>query len=431
MTFRKRSIALLFFVILFAVQTILIRDNWSLAYFVQAFILDVAIILGIYAFRGFDNATIKSFNACIVSYIFGTAAALVLLLVVIAFIHPHLPGYELYITVAISVLGLSFLGFFSIRWMINRLPPRKYLIIGRENEVGHLMEEAIENSMGKIQIYRYINPSAAVLTQEVETRDITKAYDAILIGNVELAKTVSDILEDAHRRNIKIDYLPNIIENNIKRIPMELMDQFKDYYDVAFSDVEESPGKRVLDIFISLVGIVLSSPIFLILYMIIVLTDGRPAIFTQERVGPDGTTFTLHKFRSMKKHSEKNGAKYVTDQKDMITGIGKFMRPIRFDEIPQFYDIFMGRMSFTGPRPEQPKFAKELEKDLPYYNFRHRLKPGLSGWAQINYKYAATLEEQEKKLSYDLYYIKHSSVLFDLQIILRTIETIVFRRGAK
>jgi lipopolysaccharide/colanic/teichoic acid biosynthesis glycosyltransferase len=107
------------------------------------------------------------------------------------------------------------------------------------------------------------------------------------------------------------------------------------------------------------------------------------------------------------------------------------MRPIRLDEIPQFYDIFKGNMSFIGPRPEQPGFAEELATKLPYYKLRHKLKTGLSGWAQTNYKYAATIEEQEKKLSYDLYYVKNQSTMLDLQIILKTFETVVFRKGAK
>jgi len=133
----------------------------------------------------------------------------------------------------------------------------------------------------------------------------------------------------------------------------------------------------------------------------------------------------------MKKIDDLNPQKYVIDEQHRITKLGRVIRPIRLDEIPQFYDILRGTMSFIGPRPEQPKFVEELSQKLPYYKLRHLLKPGLSGWAQINYQYAATTEEQSIKLSYDLYYIKNRNVLLDIQIILRTIETVVFRRGAK
>lgn len=176
---------------------------------------------------------------------------------------------------------------------------------------------------------------------------------------------------------------------------------------------------------------IILSPVYLVIYLAILLDDGLPIIFKQMRVGLNGSNFIMHKFRSMKKDAESTGAKYATQQENNVTRIGKLMRPVRLDEIPQFYDILIGKMSFVGPRPEQPEFAKELAEALPYYNYRNKLKPGLTGWAQTNYKYAATIEEQAKKLSYDLYYIKNRSLLLDLLIILRTFETVVFRKGAK
>jgi lipopolysaccharide/colanic/teichoic acid biosynthesis glycosyltransferase len=133
----------------------------------------------------------------------------------------------------------------------------------------------------------------------------------------------------------------------------------------------------------------------------------------------------------MRNTSEANGSRYATEQGDNIIKIGNLMRPIRLDEIPQFFDILRGTMSFIGPRPEQPRFAEELSEELPYYKLRHKVKTGLTGWAQTNYKYAATIEEQEKKLSYDLFYVKNQSTMLDLQIILKTFETVLFRKGAK
>jgi len=303
-------------------------------------------------------------------------------------------------------------------------------VIGREEELSPILEEVRKASMNKIQIYSYLNPSPATLAAAIEI-ETARPYDAILIGDPQLARGVESLISRAEARNIAVEYLPLIVESVLKRIPMKLVDIFRDYYIIAFSNIHQSYRKRVIDILISTFAITVLSPVFLILYLLIVIEDGRPAVFTQKRVGLNNTIFTIHKFRSMYKSSEKQGAKYATQQGDNMTKIGKFIRPIRLDEIPQFFDILRGKMSFIGPRPEQPNFAEELSQQLPYYKLRHKLKTGLTGWAQTNYKYAATIEEQEKKLSYDLYYVKNQSVLLDLQIILKTFETVVFRKGAK
>jgi len=310
------------------------------------------------------------------------------------------------------------------------MPPRRYLVIGREEELSPILEEVRKASMNKIQIYSYLNPSPATLAATIEM-EMARPYDAILIGDPQLATSVESILNDAMTKNIDIEYLPILVETTLHRIPMKLVNLFEEYYKVSFSRIHQSHRKRVIDIIISSFALVVLSPIFLILYLLIIIEDGRPAVFTQKRVGLNNTVFTIHKFRSMYKSSEKQGAKYATQQGDNITRIGRFIRPVRLDEIPQFFDIFRGVMSFIGPRPEQPNFAEELSQQLPYYKLRHKLKTGLTGWAQTNYQYAATIEEQEKKLSYDLYYVKNQSTLLDLQIILKTFETVLFRKGAK
>lgn len=309
---------------------------------------------------------------------------------------------------------------------ISLIPPKRYLIIGKETEIGEIIREVEKASMGKVKVYGYMNPSSVALEQALSLN----LFDAILVADQKLSRSVESVLETASLQGKSVEFLPLIVEQTLKRIPIELIDKFKDYYEIQFSSVRETPSKRVLDLFISIIAMLILSPVYLVIYLSILLDDGLPIIFKQMRVGLNGNNFIMHKFRSMKKDAESTGAKYATQQESNFTKIGKLMRPIRLDEIPQFYDILMGKMSFVGPRPEQPKFAKELSEELPYYNYRHKLKPGLTGWAQTNYKYAATIEEQAKKLSFDLYYIKNRSLLLDLQIILRTFETVVFRKGA-
>ncbi|PVD16206.1 polyprenyl glycosylphosphotransferase [Mesotoga sp. Brook.08.105.5.1] len=423
----KYLIATFLFVTLFFIQSLTL--TWTPGYAFQALILNIAIMLGIYAFSGFDNSTTYSLNSCIVSYISGTFLGVLFALIPIVFFTPRLPRLTFFVTAAVSGLIFPFLSCVLMRYTIKHLPPRRYLVIGREEELGPILEEVKKASMGKIEIYSYMNPSAATLTETMTFEEV-KPFDAILIGDPKLAKDVESVLSQ-RSGDVALEYLPIVVESALHRIPMKMIDLFSDYYDVVFSQVQISHRKRVLDLVISSFALIILSPVFLILWLLIVIEDGRPGIFTQERVGLNNKTFRIHKFRSMKKNSESEGSKYATQQGDNITRLGRIMRPFRLDEIPQFYDIFKGNMSFIGPRPEQPGFAEELATKLPYYKLRHKLKTGLSGWAQTNYKYAATIEEQEKKLSYDLYYVKNQSTMLDLQIILKTFETVVFRKGAK
>jgi len=423
----KYIIATLLYASLFFTQSLTL--TWTVAYIVQALILNTAIMLGIYAFRGFDNSTTSSMNSCFVSFLSGTILGVVFAMIPILFFHARLPRFSIAITAALSIFIFPFIGCILMRYTIKHLPPRRYLVIGREEELGPILEEVKKASMGKIEIYSYMNPSAATLTEAISFEDV-KPFDAILIGDPKLAKDVEDVLSQ-RSGEVGVEYLPAVVESALHRIPMKLIVLFSDYYDVVFSQVHISHRKRVVDLVISSFALIVLSPLFLILWLLIVIEDGRPGIFTQERVGLNNKTFRIHKFRSMRKTSESEGSKYATQQGNNITRLGRIMRPIRLDEIPQFYDIFKGSMSFIGPRPEQPGFAEELASELPYYKLRHKLKTGLSGWAQTNYKYAATIEEQEKKLSYDLYYVKNQSTMLDLQIILKTFETVVFRKGAK
>ncbi|MBC7257399.1 MAG: sugar transferase, partial [Chloroflexi bacterium] len=187
---------------------------------------------------------------------------------------------------------------------------------------------------------------------------------------------------------------------------------------------------RVIDVVVSIVALVLTSPIMLIIALCILIEDGRPIIFKQRRIGKDGKPFTVYKFRTMR-NSQTSQAKYATHEQDRILKIGHIIRPYRLDELPQFFNVLMGEMSVVGPRPEQIDFVKEYSQKIPGYDFRHIVKPGITGWAQIKYKYSSSVEEAKEKLSYDLYYVKNRTIFLDLKIMLHTLEAIIFRRGAK
>ncbi|NQY35775.1 MAG: TIGR03013 family PEP-CTERM/XrtA system glycosyltransferase [Alteromonadaceae bacterium] len=172
-------------------------------------------------------------------------------------------------------------------------------------------------------------------------------------------------------------------------------------------------------------------PIMLITVIFIKIEEGinAPVLYFQERVGLDGQAFNIYKFRSMKVDAEKDGAQMASENDNRITKIGNFLRKYRIDELPQIYNIMLGQMGFVGPRPERPEFVQQLIKNIPYYNERHNVKPGLTGWAQLKYPYGATENDSLEKLKYDLYYIKHRSFLLDLLILIRTVEVVLFGKG--
>jgi len=190
--------------------------------------------------------------------------------------------------------------------------------------------------------------------------------------------------------------------------------------------------KRALDVIASLTGLILSLPIILITITLIKLTSRGPILFVQERVGEDGETFRLIKFRTMCPNAEaESGPVWAQENDARVTPIGKFLRTTRIDEIPQFLNILAGKMSFVGPRPERPHFVEQLEAKIPFYPLRHTVKPGLTGWAQVRHPYGASTEDAQEKLRYELYYIKNMSLLFDLSIMLRTIAVILRGTGAR
>ena len=187
--------------------------------------------------------------------------------------------------------------------------------------------------------------------------------------------------------------------------------------------------KRIFDVFLALGLLIVLMPVFIIISIIIFMQDFGTPIFKQIRVGKGGKEFTFYKFRSMRIDAEKNGAQMASENDDRTTSIGKFIRKYRVDELPQILNVIRGDMGFVGPRPERPEFVQQLIKNLPYYNERHNVKPGLTGWAQLKYPYGSTEEDSLEKLKYDLYYIKHRSFMLDLLILIRTVEIVLFGKG--
>ncbi|NUU99634.1 polyprenyl glycosylphosphotransferase [Marinitoga sp. 1154] len=431
-------------IIIFVVNILLFNYSWYIS-----LIISVALFLGFYAFRIYDLETMKSLNESIIRLFAGFLLGSVILL----FFYPFFLENNINRNTFINnlVLSIIFIPFFhKIEYILfeKHAKPKRYLVIGKKEEIGHILKEIQEKALNKLQFIDYINPSPIKLEELVnngfskkeETRinkiirftykNYPAKYDAIIITDPKLEERVKDKLEEYKTSGIEIEYLPNIAEKYLKRIPLEVIEKFKEYYSIIFEQEYESPGKRILDVIGSTTALVLFSPFMLITSILIYFEDGKPIIFKQKRVGKNENPFIMHKFRSMKNNNNSN-PKFADQEKDRILKVGKLIRPVRIDETLQFLNILKGEMSIVGPRPEQIPFVNEFNKQIPFYYARHKVKPGLTGWAQIMFKYASNQEDTKIKLSYDLYYVKNRTTLFDLRIILQTIEAVFWKRGAK
>ena len=190
--------------------------------------------------------------------------------------------------------------------------------------------------------------------------------------------------------------------------------------------------RRMLSIIISLIGLLLTLPLLPLIMLAVRLDSKGPVFYTQTRMGKGGRFFKVVKFRTMRQNAEADsGPQWAGNHDPRVTRVGKFLRTTRLDEIPQLWCVLKGDMAFVGPRPERPEFIEWLSKEIPYYGVRHMVRPGITGWAQIKYKYGSTIEDALQKLQYDLYYIKNASIGLDLLIMFQTVKTVLLRRGAQ
>lgn len=278
------------------------------------------------------------------------------------------------------------------------------------------------------------NESKIVLDGSLVNYALENDIDEIVVASDERRNNLPvDELFACKIRGVEITEILDFIERETGQIAVNLI--YPSW--VIYSNGFASPNhlRNALDWFFNatmgFVLLLMTWPVMLITALLIKLDEGwgAPIFYTQERVGLDGQAFNIYKFRSMRLDAEKDGAQMAKENDDRTTKIGKFIRKYRVDELPQIYNVMRGDMGFVGPRPERPQFVQELIKTIPYYNERHNVKPGLTGWAQLKYPYGATQEDSMEKLKYDLYYIKHRSFLLDLLILIRTVEIVLFGKG--
>ena len=279
-----------------------------------------------------------------------------------------------------------------------------------------------------------VNENRITLDSSLVNYALEHQIDEIVVANDERRENLPvDELFACKIRGVEVTEILDFIERETGQIAVNLIYPSWVIYSNGFASANHL--RNTLDwVFNATMGFFLflvTWPVMLITALLIKLDEGikAPIFYSQERVGLDGQAFEIIKFRSMRIDAEKNGAQMASKDDDRTTKIGKFIRKYRIDELPQIYNVMRGDMGFVGPRPERPEFVQQLIKNIPYYNERHNVKPGLTGWAQLKYPYGATEEDSLEKLKYDLYYIKHRSFLLDLLILIRTVEIVLFGKG--
>ncbi len=286
--------------------------------------------------------------------------------------------------------------------------------------------------LGSIKVYPTsgdnLSDSSQILSQ------LENSWSGIILAsNSKLDQKISTLLLHKKLSGEPVTDLFQFYEKFFYKVPVFYIDDrwflSIDGFSISFSK-SSLRFKRLLDLMVSSIVLLLTWPILLITALLIKLDSQGPVIYKQTRTGKDGSTFQIFKFRSMTINAEKiGGAQWASQNDNRVTRLGKYLRLFRIDELPQIFNVFKGEMSFIGPRPERPEFNEMLEKQIPYYQLRHLVPPGITGWAQVLYPYGASVEDSIEKLQYDLYYIKNYSFILDLKILFRTVKVIILGKG--
>ena len=277
-----------------------------------------------------------------------------------------------------------------------------------------------------------INPKVIGLTSELRSLVKKENIDRLVVAISDRRGQfpTQELLRLSLSGDVSIEESASFYERLTGRV---LLDMIRPSWLIFYSRGRRARTNEVIRIVIhravALIGAILSLPIAIVTAILIKIDSRGPVLYKQERVGKNGRPFTLMKFRSMRVDAEKNGPVWASDGDNRMTRVGRIIRRVRVDEIPQFWNILRGDMNFVGPRPERPHFVSQLAQEIDYYEQRHLIAPGLTGWAQIKYPYGASIDDARKKLEYDLYYIKNQSVALDATIMFETIKTILFGRG--
>jgi len=376
----------------------------------------------------------------------GTASSLAYLFTPV--LSPELPKQRLIILIFyFTIIGTLLLWrLFYVYFLASQRFSQSVILICDQNQVEELVL-GLENVDPHYKIIGFVNSDSLSeedsnfhYVKEIKKKDLEDFVFKNQISEIVIASQKTDgITADLYQQLLHLLESGNVIreytqvyESKTQRIPVHYI--ARDFY--RFFPFSRSNSNRLylflvrsMEFLFSFIGL-LACVIFIpIIYIGNLFANKGSLFYTQERVGKNGVIFEIYKFRTMVENSESNGVVFATSNDRRVTPFGKMMRKSRIDELPQFFNVLKGDMAVIGPRPERPFFVEEIARVMPFYETRHVIKPGLTGWAQVNYSYGESIEESLIKLQYDLYYIKHRSIFLDLSITFKTITTVLFYRG--
>jgi len=340
----------------------------------------------------------------------------------------------------VGVLGLRSLFF---RLTHSEIQSTTVLVLGTGRQAQMIAELEPQQPGFRVVGYVPVNEQEDNIPRERWMKHDRRLMDLVLAHEVDeivvapddrrLRLPVDEILDCKMSGTMVLDLL-SFFEKETSRIKLNVLHPSWIFFSDGFRLSPVAQGsKRILDLTAGLLIFLLAWPLMLLVALAIMAESGRrsPVLFHQVRVGLNGRQFRVHKFRSMRTDAEADGvARWATKNDSRITRVGALIRKTRLDELPQVFNVLRGEMSLVGPRPERPEFVEQLEKEIPFYAERHRVKPGLTGWAQLSYPYGATIDDARNKLEFDLYYVKNASAFLDLIILLETVEVVLWGKGA-
>jgi exopolysaccharide biosynthesis polyprenyl glycosylphosphotransferase len=379
-----------------------------------------------------------------------TSSTTVLVYLLTPIYTPNLPSNRMQIIFFYVAILLSLLlwRLFYVKFLASSRFEKKVILICDKDQAEELIL-GLENVDPHYKVMGYINSDSNQISNPKNKKDYVKNISIDDLERFVVKNSVSEVVIASQKTdgitvnlyNQLIHLLENgfiireytqVYENITQRIPVQYVARdFYRYFPFSRSNQNQLYLLivRVLEIAISLIGLSIGFALLPIIFIGNLLGNRGRLFYTQERIGKNGVAFKILKLRTMVKNAESNGAVFTTTNDSRITAFGKFLRKARIDEFPQFINILKGEMAVIGPRPERPVFVKEIAEVMPFYETRHVIKPGLTGWAQVNYSYGETIDDSLIKLQYDLYYIKHRSIFLDINIVLKTFSTVLFYRG--
>ena len=360
-----------------------------------------------------------------------------------------MPGMTLWRSNSLYAMGLAFLYLAASRALLGSLIgaeafKRRVLILGAGKRAQRIKDLEAQKGAGFIIVgYIAMNENKRVIPDAINRDAIYNLADFVVkLGASEVVLALEERrnaipLDDLLRiktTGVHVNEVSSFFERETGRVDLDSVNPSWLIFSDGFSSGRRISGiaKRLFDILVSSLLLLLSIPVIMLFAILIKLESKGPAIYRQQRVGLYGQLYFVNKLRSMRSDAEENGKAVWASQDDpRITRIGQFIRKVRIDELPHTWNVLKGEMSFVGPRPERPEFVADLENQLSYYAERHMVKPGITGWAQINYPYGASIDDSRQKLEYDLYYAKNYTPFLDILILLQTLRVILWPSGVR